>query len=148
MKNPPTTNSRRRFLQVVSVTPVVLHCSGPSDVGPVSVGKISAGNVAALPVGTLSGIGSQPVCIGRDDAGIYAMTLTCPHEGCDMAREGSVTNSAVYCACHGSLFDAHGKVTRGPAHSNLQHFEVTVDAQGELTVDTDSYVDASTRLAV
>lgn len=97
---------------------------------------------------TLEGIDQLPVCIGRDEAGIYAMTLTCPHEGCDMSRNGWVSSESVYCNCHGSKFDRYGKRTSGPAHSNLQHFEVTVDENGELIVDSDNWVSASTRLTL
>ena len=145
-------NSRRRFLQLVaasSAMPVLLRCSANnSDVGPRSVGQLSAGLVGELPVGSLRGIGNEPVCIGRDEQGVYAMTLICPHEGCDMSNAGSTSSSGVYCACHGSRFDPEGRVTRGPARSDLQHFEVTMDASGTLFVDTDSWVDPSTRLAV
>ena len=144
--HPPTLSNRRRFLQVVSVSPLVLDCAGPSDVGPQSIGKVSAGRANAKTVERT--LGRQPLCIGRDQAGVYAMTLTCPHAGCDMSRNGWVSSEAVFCSCHGSKFDPYGRVTQGPARSNLQHFEVTIDEAGNLMVDTDSWVDPSTRLVV
>lgn len=142
-----THSNRRRFLQVVSVSPLFLDCSG-ADVGPQSVGRVSAGLAQDLPVGSLTTVGRLPLCVGRDEAGVYAMTLTCPHAGCDMSRQGSVSPQLVYCACHGSRFDRYGRVTAGPARSDLQHFEVTVDNGGELAVDSDIWVDPSTRLEV
>lgn len=145
--HPCTPSNRRRFLQVVSISPLVANCA-PPEVGPQSVGKVSAGLVSDLPVGSLMQVGRHPLCIGRDEAGVYAMTLTCPHAGCDMSRYGWVSSDSVYCSCHGSLFDPNGRVTRGPARSDLQHFKVQIDDSGELTVDSDSYVDPSTRLAV
>jgi Rieske Fe-S protein len=88
------------------------------------------------------------VCIGRDAQGVYAMTLTCTHEGCDMGTEGSVSASGVVCDCHGSRFDVDGAVTQGPATSALQHFAVTVDAAGALTIDGATTVASSVRLTV
>lgn len=147
-KPPPVGGNRRRFLQVVSVSPLLLDCAGASDVGPQSVGRVSAGLAQDLPVGSLTGVGRQPLCVGRDEAGVYAMTLICPHAGCDMSRQGSVSPQSVYCACHGSRFDRYGRVEAGPARSDLQHFEVTIDDSGELAVDSDIWVDPSTRLEV
>ena len=144
----PACNTRRRFLQVVSVSPLAIGCGSPDSVDPQSVGQVSGGLVQNVPVDSLKGIDQLPVCIGRDEAGIYAMTLTCPHAGCDMSRNGWVSWDSVYCSCHGSKFDRYGNVTSGPARSNLQHFDVTLDENGELTVDSDNWVSESTRLVV
>ncbi len=142
--------SRRVFLKLVAVgaaLPALAAC-GPAGVGPASFGDVSGGNIADLPVGSLRALDGQPVCIGRDKKGVYAMTLTCSHQGCNMAVQGQVSASGIYCACHGSRFDANGNVLSGPAPDALQHFEVTEDPAGELTVHGGSYVDASKRLAV
>src|SRR5579863_3026168 len=125
--------TRRRFLVVAGAAAATSACSAPG-VSPAQVGDAPAGNVAQLAVGSLEVVGTEPMCVGRDSAGVYAMTLTCTHAGCDMGVFGSVSPQGIFCACHGSEFDANGNVVRGPAQQSLDHFNVTVDASGNLTI--------------
>jgi nitrite reductase/ring-hydroxylating ferredoxin subunit len=99
-------------------------------------------------VGDLQAVSGAPAIIARDPGGLYAMTSTCTHEGCDMLREGSVSRDGVYCSCHGSTFDVNGKAVSGPAHGTLAHFAVSVDRQGLITVHGGTSVPAETRTAV
>lgn len=144
------TTQRRCFLKLVgagSLASVVGGCSSSSS-DPEGFGDVSAGNVSALPVGSLQAVSGAPAIIGRDSGGVYAMTSTCTHEGCDMISQGSISASGIYCACHGSHFDVDGNRVSGPANSPLTHFEVTVDASGEITIHGGTTVDASTRTTV
>jgi Rieske Fe-S protein len=136
---------RRRFLGLACGA---LVCGCSSSAGPAQFGDLSAGNVSALPVGSLRALASAPACIGRDSSGVYAMTLTCTHAGCDMGESGSVSPQGLVCACHGSEFDADGNVVRGPATQDLEHFAVSADASGNLTVHGGQTVSASTRLTI
>jgi Rieske Fe-S protein len=88
------------------------------------------------------------LCIGRDAGGVYAMTLTCTHAGCDIGETGTVSPQGLFCGCHGSEFDANGNVVRGPASLPLDHFAVTNDASGNLTINSDLVVSATDRLTV
>jgi cytochrome b6-f complex iron-sulfur subunit len=140
-------SSRRRFLEVVAHGGAVagaaclgVACGPGGGLG----GVIDAGNVSALSVGSLQAVSSVALAVGRDAQGVYAMSLICPHEGC----ESSVSGTGVYCACHGSQFDADGNVLRGPARTALDHFPLTIGATGEISVDTSKTVDTSTRVAV
>lgn len=123
-------------------------CGAPAGTPPTAVGTVQAGLVQDYPVGSLEAVGTLPVAVGRDAKGLYAMTLTCTHAGCNMAQDGNVSSSGIFCSCHGSQFDANGAVTRGPAHADLEHFAVTVDASGTITVHGDQKVDATVRTAV
>jgi len=107
-------------------------------------GSYSVGNVSQLQVGQLQAVSGEPLAIGRDAAGVWAMTLVCPHAGCD----SSVSGQSVFCACHGSTFDAQGNRTGGPAHTGLQHYQVTIDSAGAMTVNADAPVSATTRTPV
>jgi cytochrome b6-f complex iron-sulfur subunit len=147
MKDDERSVSRRRFLAVVGAAAATGGCSSPG-IGPAQVGNVQAVNVAQLPVGTLTVVGNEPVCIGRDSQGVYAMTLICTHAGCDIGQTGDVSASGLFCGCHGSEFDANGKVVRGPATQSLDHFAVTVDGNGVLTVHSDQIVGETERLAV
>jgi cytochrome b6-f complex iron-sulfur subunit len=151
MANPSDANderfTRRRLLVVAGIAMTTGGCSSPGA-SPAPVGDVAAGNVADLPVGSLDVVGSEPVCIGRDGGGIYAMTLTCTHAGCDMGENGTVSDRGLFCGCHGSEFDANGNVVRGPATRPLDHFDVTADASGNLVIHGGEIVSASQRLAV
>jgi nitrite reductase/ring-hydroxylating ferredoxin subunit len=139
------STSRRRFLQVIAASGAGLAvacvggCAG-------SFGKVSAGNVKDLPVGSLRVISGQSAAVGRDERGVYAMTLICTHQQCDMTSDGSVSDSGAVCNCHGSVFDANGDPVAGPARDPLEHYQVSIAASGEITVDGDTTVDSSTRV--
>ena len=79
----------------------------------------------------------------RDAGGIYAMTAICTHQGCTVS---GWNGSAFPCPCHGSQYDLNGAVVQGPATLPLNHFEVTVDGNGFLVVDTGKMVAAQVRL--
>ncbi len=144
------TSSRRCFLKVVGVGSAlgtIVGCSSSSS-APAVFGDVSGGNVSSTSVGTLKALETAPAILGRDENGLYAMTSTCTHEGCDMIHDGSVSNTGVTCNCHGSRFDVDGNAVAGPANGTLQHFGVTVDAAGEITVHGGMDVDSTTRTAV
>jgi cytochrome b6-f complex iron-sulfur subunit len=139
---------RRRFLQVLArggalagAASLGIGCGGGLS------GTYAGGNVKDLPVGTLTALSGEPLAVGRDAQGVYAMSLICTHAGCDMASPGSVS-SEVVCPCHGSRFDANGNVLQGPAQTALEHFEVTIDTAGAISIDADVPVDAGARAAV
>jgi Rieske Fe-S protein len=142
--------SRRRFLCVLAGSTLagVAGCGPQSGVGPDPVGDVPAGNVSDLPVNTLRAMGTLPVAIGRDANGVYALTLTCSHSGCNMARDGSVSFADIYCSCHGSRFNSNGDIEQGPAPDPLQHFAVEIDSAGLMTIHGGQYVPESTRTPV
>jgi Rieske Fe-S protein len=136
----------RRSLLLIGSSALGAHALGCGGSGgaPLDV-QIDAGLASALQTGTLRALSGKGVAVGRDAGGIYAMTLICTHEGCDISTDGSVSASGIECFCHGARFDAQGTVTNGPARSNLIHFAVTQSAAGELTIHTDQQVAASAR---
>ncbi len=138
---------RRVFLELVGGCVAASACSSSSPASPANVGDVAAGNVSSLSVASLKAIPGAPACVGRDANGVYAMTLTCTHQGCDIGTDGTVSAEGLRCGCHGSAFDVDGNVVNGPATAPLAHLAVTVDASGDLTVHTGTEVDASTRLA-
>src|SRR3954465_7045771 len=113
MREEPAT--RRRFLEVCGAATAAgalgMSCAAKSS-SPAAFGDVSAGNLGTLPVGTLQRVASNPVFIGRDAGGLYSVTITCTHEGCDL--EAQTTNPVqLTCPCHGSRFDANGAVLHG-----------------------------------
>jgi Rieske Fe-S protein len=89
---------------------------------------------------------SSNIAVGLDGGGLYAMSAICTHAGC-VLDDGSQTISAgLTCPCHGSTFNGNGAVTAGPARAPLQHYQVTVAADGSITVDGSKPVSANVRV--
>jgi Rieske Fe-S protein len=92
---------------------------------------LTAGEVASVDEiprgsGAIVRRGLSKLAVYRDASGeIHERSASCPHLGCIVAwNEGERTWD---CPCHGSRFDAIGKVISGPANTNLA--EVAEDAQ-------------------
>ena len=67
----------------------------------------------------------------RHGANLFALSAICTHRNCKLDAE---KNKTFYCPCHGSTFDADGKVTEGPARKNLPVFEISTNEKGELLI--------------
>ena len=139
--------SRRAFLAVAgsSAGAILLGgaVAGCMDTGSPPSGPVMAGNVSALSVGTL--LVMSNVIVARDGDGVYAMSAICTHAGCFLEDGSKAVSDGLHCPCHGSAFDGNGAVTHGPAGQALQHYAVTIAADGSITVDGSQKVDASVR---
>lgn len=84
--------------------------------------------------------------IFRDEngGGMYAISSVCTHLGCIVNRQ---PEGDFVCPCHGSRFATDGKVTHGPAPSDLPWFEITMSPSGQLVVDTQRAVPRGTRFS-
>jgi len=138
--------TRRRLLGLVGASGLVIigseaGCGDPTGSPP--TGPVAAGNVSALDVGTM--LAMSNVVVARDAQGVYAMSGVCTHAGCLLSDTSQTLSAGLYCGCHGSAFDADGNVTRGPAGTPLQHYAVTIAADGSITVDGSQPVSAGTR---
>lgn len=82
--------------------------------------------LADIPVGGGVVVTEPPVVLTQPTAGeVKAFTSICPHQGCKVSE---VTNSEIYCPCHGSKFSAlDGSVIQGPATEGLAAAAVAVD---------------------
>ncbi len=121
----------------------VSGCGNPTGTPP--TGPVTAGNISALAVGSL--LVMSNFVVARDANGVYAMSAVCTHAGCLLDDGASTVAAGLGCPCHGSTFDGNGGVTRGPAQLPLQHYAVTIAADGSITVDGSQSVLASTRTA-
>jgi cytochrome b6-f complex iron-sulfur subunit len=93
-----------------------------------------AGSPLDYPEGTVRFHKAQRAYVVGTAGGVYAMSAVCTHLGC-ITRFVSDEN-AIACPCHGSRFDIEGAVTHGPAPQALPWLEASVDAAGNLVVDT------------
>jgi glycine/D-amino acid oxidase-like deaminating enzyme/nitrite reductase/ring-hydroxylating ferredoxin subunit len=66
--------------------------------------------------------GMQKVAVYRDAQGaLHRCSAVCPHLKCIVAWDS--TEHTWNCPCHGSRFDAYGRVLNGPANSDLPRME-------------------------
>ena len=62
---------------------------------------------------------------------VWAMSSICTHKGCKVRSQ---SDASFVCKCHGSTFDAEGRVTKAPATRDLPRLEVRLDPQKHLLV--------------
>ncbi|MGZ3416893.1 MAG: Rieske (2Fe-2S) protein [Polyangiales bacterium] len=136
---------RRVFLSTaISAVVVCAGCGGEKTAKPAS-GPVAGGNLKDVPIGTLRAVLDEPVILGRDAGGLYAMSAICTHQQCDITRDGTIRPTGITCVCHGSRFDVNGAVKVGPAASPLDHYQVDLAADGTITIQASHLVSPSTR---
>lgn len=110
--------------------------------GPEPAGKPIA-NLRDLAPGALVALAEPHVVLGRDDKGVYAMSILCTHQSCKVNVKSS--GDSLECKCHRSFFDRDGNPTGGPAKRPLPRYDVRVEPSGDIFVDKDKGVDAAFR---
>jgi cytochrome b6-f complex iron-sulfur subunit len=93
--------------------------------------RLVAGPPSDFPVGALAPLTTAPVFIGRDEAGLYALSAVCTHLGCTVAQRVE----ALVCPCHGSHFSRDGVNVAGPALQPLPHLALTFNDAGLVEVN-------------
>ena len=73
---------------------------------------------------------SETLYLLRVEEGYVALSPVCTHLGCTVGIQGA----RLVCPCHGSTYDRHGRVLRGPAERALRSFPVRVEADGTLHI--------------
>lgn len=104
--------------------------------------SLDLGPAAALEPGQVASQGD--VALIRDQEGLYALSLVCPHLGCRPAWQQP--QARFLCPCHGSAFALDGQRLFGPAPRGLRHLWVELDAGGRAWVDPNRPAEASRRL--
>ncbi len=75
-----------------------------------------------------------------------AVSAVCTHLGCSL--QWAAERNRFECPCHGSLFNARGQVTAGPAQNALPWYEVNLTSDGRLLVDESRLVSFQRTLSV
>jgi len=98
--------------------------------GPAS--SIKIGKPEDFSPGTQVYLSGDRLFLMSTDQGIMAMSATCTHLGCAVAR----VEWGYQCPCHGSKYDSSGLVLAGPAPKPLPWFKILQGPDGQLVVDT------------
>jgi len=146
----PEPKSRRDFLGLASLgataatllfsvlgmlrLPKAAVLASPSKRFKVALPETLPWGEAFLPAG-------RNVAVFRDQEGVFAISRVCTHLGCIVKPNPE----GFECPCHGSLYDAVGGVTRGPAPRPLAWLEVR-EQGGVLYVDEGTTVPVGTKV--
>jgi nitrite reductase/ring-hydroxylating ferredoxin subunit len=109
---------------------------------PETDSRFPIGKPEDFPVGQALHIPSRRLWVFSDQDGIAAVSTVCPHLGCLVKRE---QDGRFICPCHGSKFDAAGKVLSGPPPRGLFWLEISLGPDGRLIVDSEREVDPESR---
>lgn len=94
-----------------------------------------ADNTALGKTGGSVKVNDEIMLIRKSETEFLAVKTICTHKGCDVELEGD----KFVCPCHGSEFTMDGKVTQGPAKTNLKTFETIFDSdKGTVTIKTEA----------
>ena len=104
--------------------------------GPVKIGELK--NFATEGMDTRFLKDGFFVIRGKDR--LYALSAFCTHRT-DARLNGKSGTEKIICPRHNAQFALDGTVMRGPAKRNLSRFAITVDAKGQVTVDTSKTID-------
>ena len=125
---------------------LVAHDLAAHDLATTSAcsGPFNAGAASAIAVGAAKYLTDNvnfELFLCRDGGGLYALSAACTHEGVKITKQ----TSRFYCPAHGATFDLNGEHPTSPALSPLDHYALCVDANGDILIDYNTVVSASTR---
>lgn len=103
--------------------------------------RFKIGQAKDFAVGTTRSFEEENVAISRDEEGLFAMSTVCTHLGCVVRK----TEEGFQCPCHGSKYDASGRVTQGPAPKSLEWYAIEQTPGGLLAVDRAKCVEPGTK---
>ncbi len=142
--------SRRLFLQISFSASGLLTLGGLINYLGYQSGTSSAQTTFTLEkpstysIGSTTHIAPARAWLFRDDKGLYAISMICPHLGCTVERrEGDYL-----CPCHGSRFLQNGDVVNGPADRGLSYIKLTLTAEGKVQLHADKVVTPEERVKI
>lgn len=115
------------------------------SVFPESNSRVKLGPVERFLNAAVTPLPEQRLWVYSDGDALYAISAICTHLGCIVSVQ---EEGGFFCPCHGSKFDAQGKVVSGPAPRPLVYRALHVSPDGQLVVDQQKEVTQDTRLQV
>jgi cytochrome b6-f complex iron-sulfur subunit len=103
------------------------------DPNPAPHTEFDLGPAEDYPLNSHTLLPDPPAMLIHTAQGFSAFSLVCTHLGCTVEQ----TAVGFTCPCHGSRYDADGRVTHGPAAKPLRSLRVELTAEGNLILFTD-----------
>ena len=94
--------------------------------------EFGIGSAADYPLNSRTLLTDIPAVLIHTQSGFSALSLVCTHLGC-IVEDAS---NGFACPCHGSRFDANGKVTHGPAAKPLPALRIEITKDNKLILHT------------
>ena len=85
------------------------------------------------PLNSRTLLAEVPAILLHTEGGFSALSLVCTHLGCTVGQSAD----GFACPCHGSRFDAAGKVIHGPAAKPLTSLRIEMSKDNKLILHTD-----------
>jgi cytochrome b6-f complex iron-sulfur subunit len=137
--------SRRDFLNIVwgaagAVAIAELGLTGLRFLSPRTTegefgGIFNLGSPDQFPPGSVTPVETGRFYLVRlKDGGLLSIYRRCTHLGCAVPYDQGT--GQFICPCHGSAFTADGDVLNAPAPRPLDLFELSINQDGEIAVDT------------
>ena len=104
--------------------------------------RFTVGDPVDFPPGSATFLEDRRLFIFNGPDGFFSISSVCTHLGCNVKR----ASPGFECPCHGSRFDADGRVVHGPAPAGLAWYALSRSPRGELIVDLDRTVGPDFRL--
>ncbi len=106
--------------------------------------RVPLGTPDRFPPGEVTYLADLKLFVFHDADGVAALSAVCTHLGCSVRR----APGGFECPCHGSRYNAVGRVTHGPAPKSLSWRQLSLSPRGEIVVDLARAVDPAFRLRV
>ncbi len=98
-------------------------------------GVFNLGPADGYPLGSVTPVEAGRFYLVRlDDSGFMAIYRRCTHLGCAVPYDPG--EGKFVCPCHGSAFTQDGEVLNQPAPRPLDLFTLSINAEGEILIDT------------
>ena len=103
-------------------------------------GLFNLGSYEEFPLGSVTPVESGCFYLVRlEDGGYLAVYRRCTHLGCAVPYDPAV--GQFVCPCHGSAFTTEGDVLNPPASRPLDLFQLSINEEGEIVVDTSTPIE-------
>ena len=103
-------------------------------------GSFNLGKAGEYPSGSVTPVEAGRFYLVRlKDGGFLAVYRRCTHLGCAVPYDPAA--GQFVCPCHGSEFTTEGDVLNAPAPRPLDLFELSINEEGEIVVDTSTPIE-------
>ncbi len=96
--------------------------------------EFDLGPAENYPLNSRTPLTQLPAVLLHTESGFSALSLICTHLGCSVENDAQ----GFSCPCHGSRFDANGKVLQGPAAQPLSALRIEITEDKRLILYTES----------
>ena len=103
------------------------------DPDPAPKKKFDLGPASNYLLGSRTLLADSPAVLLHTESGFSALSLVCTHLGCTVEQK----TDGFACPCHGSRFDADGKMIYGPAVKPLRPLRIEITEDNRLILHTD-----------